>query len=209
MKFSKTILAVAALGLLASLPAFAQFNTFGETRTVILAPPTKTLGSEGATIKSNACIDTIGYEGVAIVNLIACTNAGGGTLTATLLTSKDQVTWTALANYALASQADIIYTNRYYGTNGLTATNTFVLPGTVVTPTAATAGFATPYLNGLATPFTNSGTINMVASAKPIVQVAYNVQDADRYLQVLWTYGGTTTNVMHCATLTARKQQFP
>lgn len=209
------LLLIAIVGLVAAcaLPpaAHAQggFNSYAEFRTIVLAAPTKTLGSEGATIKSNAVVDTHGFVGIAKIDFIACTNAGGGTVTATLLQSDDQTTWSTGPSYSLATQATAIYTNLYYGTNGLTATNTYNLPGAVTTATAATAGFAGQYLDANANPFTNTGAINVVGTATPVTTIGYNIGDAKRYVRVQWTYGGTTTNVMHAAVLTARKQNYP
>ena len=191
-----------AFALLAVLPARAQF--FGEYRSIQLVKPTLIIGAASSLV-SNAPVDLRGYEGIATVTIFSGTNAAGGTCTLTLQTSTDKTNWTSLSNYALYSAANVIYTNTYYGTNDLTATNTFFLPGTITKPPAATAGWATPYLSPAL--FTNSGTINVATNG--IQVIAYNVQDAPRYLQALWTTGGTTTNIFVGAVVNARKQQFP
>lgn len=204
--FTKRLTILAALFALA-VPASAQsgFNPFNEGKTIVVQPPTAISGGAAGSLTSSA-VDMLGYEGVAQVNIFSYTNVGTGTLTATPQTSTDQATWANLANYAIASQANIIYTNRYYGTNGLTATNTFLLAGTLTSPTASTAGFATPYLAD-STPFTNSGALTI--QQQRIYSIAYNVQDAPRYFRIVFAPGGAATNAVVGAQVLARKQQFP
>lgn len=200
-KSSLLILAVASL----SLSALAQgaFDLYGVPRTIVLATPT--LLTAAAASVTNASIDTHGFEGIAKVDIMSFTNSGGA-LTATLETSTDNTNFSALANYSLAISTAIIYTN-----NGLAtvtkATNTYLLPGSITTPTAATAGFATPYLDNTTAPFTNSGAITV--TAKGIYSIGYNVSDASRYLHIVWTPTGSSSNDVVAAVFTGRKQQTP
>jgi hypothetical protein len=207
MKFlNKIKLAAISLVALVTLPAAAQvgFDTYGQLRTLVLAAPTILNG--GAATFTNTPVDTHGFEGIAKVDIFSCTNSGGA-LTALLYTSPDLTNWTALANYSLAQSATVIYTNTMYGNaTNLTATNTYNLPGAIVTPTVNTAGFASPYLDG-SSPFTNSGAITL--TSKKIYTIGYSIQDAARFVQIVWTPTGSSSNDIVAAVITARKQQFP
>ncbi len=206
MKFNKIKLAVIAAITLATLPAVAQlgFDTYGQTRTIVLAPPS--ILNAGATAFTNTPIDTHGFEGIAKVDIFSCTNSGGA-CTAQMFTSPDLTNWTALANYSLAQSANVIYTNTIYGNaTNLTATNTYLLPGAITTPTASTAGFASPYLDS-SSPFTNSGAITI--TTKRFYSIGYNIQDNARYAMMVFTPTGSGSNDIVGAVLTARKQQFP
>lgn len=209
MKFlNKIKLAVIGAIALVALPAVAQvgFDTYGQLRTVILAPPTILINGGLATSTTNPPVDTHGFEGIAKVDIMSCTNSGGA-LTAQLFTSPDLTNWTALANYSLAQSATIAYTNTMYGNaTNVQATNTYNLPGAIVTPTANTAGFATPYLDS-SSPFTNSGALTV--TTKKVYTIGYNIQDAARFVQIVWTPTGSSSNDIVAAVLTARKQQFP
>lgn len=174
----------AGLLLAASLPARAQFDLFGGPRTfVIMSPQAIT------TTASNAPVDIHALDGIAKVDIFCVSNTGGGTLTITAYTSPDTTNWTALANYASATSTTVIGTNFYYG-GQLKSTNTVLLPGTITTPTATTAGFATKYL--LSAPFTNSAAISQAGSG--VVQIGFNVSDKDRYFSIQFT-GSTNYTV--------------
>ena len=123
---------------------------------------------------------------------------GGGTLTATILFSDDQTNQSDLANIAIiSSPTAIYYTNYYFAGTNLVITNNFLLPGTITTPVAATAGFATPFLASL--PFTNSGAITLSPGCS---EFAVHLGSAKRYLHLILTPGGTVTNWTVCAILT-------
>jgi prepilin-type N-terminal cleavage/methylation domain-containing protein len=204
------LIIMAIIGLFAALaiPARAQngFDMFLTPR-VAIVENVRQLDNSAATFASLTC-DTHGYEGIAAVVITSITNgAASSVLTVTPQTSPDQVTWSTLTNFAVAKSATVIYTNLYYGTNGLTATNTYLLAGTITSPTAATAGFATPYLDPTSTPFTNVAAITI--SAKGTYLIGYNLNDAPRYFRVLWTPTGTSSNDVVSATLLGRKQQWP
>jgi hypothetical protein len=202
---SDLILIVAVIGLMAALtlPARAQFNQFAEPRALVLTSPTLISGAAAGNL-TNAWVDTHGMAGIGTVTFFSCTNINAGAMTVTLEASSDGTNAVAFGNYARATATDVTYTNRYYPT-AFNVTNTFLLPGTVVTPTAATAGFATPYLSSAE--FTNSGALTV--TARGIYQIAYNVGDAPRYVRAIWAPSGSGTNVSVGAVLSARKTNFP
>jgi hypothetical protein len=202
-------LVMAAVTML-SMPERAEasggsLDYFGTPRTVQLVAPTVIIGN-AANALTGSPVDVRMFDGVAQVDVFCLTKAAGGTLTATLQGSPDTTTWTSISNFAAASSTTVIYTNLYYGTNGLTATNTWLLPGTIVTPTAATAGWATPYL--FAAPFTNAaGAYTLTPNAWTSFGV--NIEDAPRYFRVVFTPGGTLTNCNVGAILLGRVHAGP
>lgn len=199
MKIFSRILMVAAL-LAAVVTAPAQnSDTFNATRTVIVAGPT--LLTAAVPIVTNGPIDLHGFYGIAKVDIFSFTNAGS-TVTAQFYTSPDTTNLTTLANYASATATSVITTNANLGVGtNITATQTYLLPGTWTTPTAASAGFATSYL--LPAPLTNSGAITV--TAKNFYQIGFNAGDNARYLYVVWTASGGNTNGVVGATLTGRR----
>lgn len=203
MKLKNLILAATvAFALAVTSTAHAQgygADVFGSHRTVVMGTTGVRSGGTSGNITNNP-VDIRGFEGVAKVDFIVTTNSGGGTLTATIETSPDTTNWTAIANYALATSATQISTNTYYGSS-LFATNTLLLPGVTTTPTAATAGFATPYLAPAA--FTNTGAVTV--SAGGVFSIGFVIQDQPRYAHVVWTPGGTVTNYGGAAVLTAKR----
>lgn len=198
MKFMKSILAV-GLVMVAVATASAQVDYFAFPKTIIVPPKLITATD------SNSVVDIHGFEGIAKIDVLI-NGVGGATTTLTIYNSPDRTNWTALANYALATNTVVTVTNNYYGTSGqLLATNTFALPGVSTTPVAATSGFTTPYI--ATNPFTNSGAITIANAA---VEVGFNASDAQHYLQFLWTVtSGTNPTNTVCAIITGRKQQYP
>lgn len=194
---------LAALAL-APLAARAQFNQFAEPATLVLAFPTNAAGLLVGN-QTNGWVDTHGMLGIATVTFMTASNAPGGTLTATLEQSDDALVQVAGPSYALATLTSVNYTNNYYATNGPVATNSFLLAGTVTTPSASLAGFATPYL--LPAPFTNTGAITV--TPRGVFQVGYDIAAARRYVRVVWSPGGTQTNMSWSAVLRARKANYP
>jgi hypothetical protein len=198
MKKILTLIAIAGL----VVSATAQ-DIFKATRTVVVQAPT----TLGAATLTNAMVDLLGFQGIAKLDLITCTNGstttpgGAGTLTATILGSNDTNTWAAIS-YARAVQTSINITNSNFGTGGTNwyQTDVYLLPGTNTYPTAYSAGFATPYLVYPA--MTNQTAVTFAGSA--VVQVGFNVNDSPRYLQVVWTATGTSvSNATVSAVLTA------
>ncbi len=179
------------------------FDYFGRPRTVVNSVNTL-LGASVNTV-TNAPIDMRGYDGVIKWTIFSATNAPGGTLTVQAYTSPDLTNWTALANYATATSANVITTNGVYGTTTLLATNTYLLPGAITTATPATAGYANTYL--LPPQFTNTGAITV--TAKGIYEIGYIAADANRYLQWVIATGGTATNAALGFAATGQKTTFP
>jgi hypothetical protein len=188
-KFNQLFAGILAMScLILALPAQAQFYGFSVQRSIVLASP-RILDSTAAYV-TNGPIDISGYLGEAYIDITTFTNAGGA-LTATLYNSSNSTNGlTALSNFALInSTTSYAYTNLTIGTN-VYATNPYLLPGTITTPTAATAGWATPYLAAL--PFTNTGAITV--TTKGTYRVGIRAQDALRYLFVVWTPTGASSN---------------
>jgi hypothetical protein len=199
MKLFKLVtvaLAVASL----SINAFARIDSFGGTRTVVLAAP-QNIGVNGGIGVTNSAVDVRLFDGVGKIDIFCVTNSGttGGTLSCTVQSSQDQTNWTVCANVAVVTGGtSISYTNLQYGGTNLTATDTYVLPFTVNTPVAATAGWAIP--NAAPISF-NSNAVVTVSSAGNF-QIGLSTQDYGRYMRVIWTPGGSVTNFSCGAILT-------
>lgn len=186
----KNILAVCGVTCLAVVSAFGQgrgLDDFAVPTRVILAKP-YTLTAAAATF-TNGPIDVHGYDGMAAIEISTITNAAVGVLTATVETSSDNVNWVQLGNYALAVPTTQSITNLMFGTNGPVITQTSFLPGTIVYPTSGSSGWATPYL--LAAPFTNSGPLTVTNN---IYVIGYAPNDYGRYVHIVWTPTGTSSN---------------
>lgn len=206
MKFTKLVaVGVAALGMfLGELPASAQvaIDTFSQPRTIVPTGLPRILDASAA-VFTNGPIDIGGFLGTASIDVFSCTNAGGA-LTLSIYTSQDQTNLTALANYALISSATAYtYTNLYYGSTNLYATNRWLLPGTLTAATPSTAGFAGFYLDQTTVPFTNSGAITI--TAKGYYKVGFRAQDAKRYMYFVWTPTGSSSNDIVGLTLTGSR----
>lgn len=193
----RTIRNVALAGLMFAsvlcVRAQAGFDAFGAMRTASWPPVVI------SALTSNAPVDLMLFVGTVNLIISGTTNANTGTLTATIETSPDLTNWTGIASVALATQTTIIYTNSYYASASMKATNTYLLPGTIVTPSVASAGFATSYLNQ--TPFTNSpGAINLLTNG--IYSIGFKVDDQPKYLHILWN---TAASCTVAASLTGRQ----
>lgn len=196
-------LALVALVLLAfTLPARAQFNQPQEPVTLMLDPGRVIIGFASATV-TNSWVDTHGMLGQAAINLFVVTNAAGS-VTATLEGSNDATNALSFGTYAVATSTAVTYTNTYYPT-AFNVTNTYLLPGTVTTPSAATAGFATSYLAPW--DYTNTGAVT--PALKGVTRLGYQVQDKPRYVRLIWTTSGSLTNLTAAATITGRKANWP
>jgi hypothetical protein len=203
MKFNKialTILAVASFGLLAYADGGHGVDMFGVPRTIILASPS--LISPGTATLTNGPIDTHGFDGIAVIDIVTLTNTpSSAVLTATIEQSVDSTNWTAGPSYAVATALSQNYTNSFYSTNDVVKQTT-LYPGVITTPTAGTAGWATPYLAPAL--FTNTGALTV--SQSTYYKIAYVVSDAARYVHVIWTPTGATNDVVG-ATFTGYRQQ--
>lgn len=172
------------------------FDFFGDSKvnTIAMVPPQ----GVNAGSSSNFCVDVRGLTGTAKIDLVTLTNGACSAATLQIYTSPDRTNWTALANWANATSNSIILTNNNYAGAQL-ATNIFMIPGTITTPTASTAGYATPYV--LPAPFTNTGAITLTTGLQTIgIQIA----DQTRYIQLFYLFTGASTNTI-AATLTARR----
>lgn len=197
---SLVILAVASL----TLPASAQkgFDLFSVPRALVLTAPTNIacIAGAGGSV-TNGPVDLLEFDGTAVIDIVTATNTvtTGGTLTATLYSSTDRTNTALLGSLAfINSMTSIIRSNSYYTTQ-IKVTNNYLLPGTVTTPTAGTAGFATRYLNYASVPFTNSGALTVTPPG--IFKVGFNADDSPRYLYIVWTPAGSVTNFAVAATV--------
>lgn len=180
---------VAALFALIALPAAAQngFDLFSIPRTITIIPTTVT------TAGITNVIDLAPLTGIGKLDIVASTNAAS-TSTVTLLSSTDNTNWFLFTNYAKATAYTVNYTNS--GNLANIATNRYMLPGTTVTPTTSTSGFASSYL--LPAAFTGTGGITV--TNQPIV-LGVVIDNSPRYLAVGCAATATST---FGVTLTAR-----
>lgn len=202
LKFSLVAVLIALSAIASQAQGF--FDFYAGARVVVIGGPTVVNGSIKVT---NNPVDIRPLTGVGLFAFFNQTNntATTGTLTATLETSADTTNWTALANYAFTTnQTAVNYTNIYYGGTNLVATNTYLFPGVVTTPTASTAGFATQYL--LPNQYTNSGALSLNMNQWAILGV--KLDDLQRYVHVIWNPGATVTNQVGCF-LIGKGNQIP
>ena len=193
------VLAVASL----SLPAFAQrsVDTYAAPRTLTLAAPALFSGGGAYTSGTNVWVDVKSFDGIAKIDFITVTNVANTTATFTVQGSMDQTNITTVGSASIASPTTVVYTNIFYGATNFLATNVWQLPGAIVNPTAATAGFSTAYLNALANPFTNSLSAASL-NYNGVTTVGLSIGDSPRYLRVIITPGGAATNFTVGAVLT-------
>jgi hypothetical protein len=186
MKLKNFILGL-AVGIGLAVSAGAQVvDVFNGTRALQVVLPSE-FGS-GLSPLTNQFVDLVGYAGRGELIVTIATNCpvattGGGNFNVEVQTSPDTNVWTDISNYAFINGTTAItYTNLYFGSNYWTVDN-FLLPGTVTTPSAGTAGFATPYLAPLA--FTNTASTNIMANSGTYIY-GINLTDSPRYLQVIF-----------------------
>ena len=199
----KKILGILTMVALLAGSAFAQgisFDTFAATRTIVLDSP-HVITVTAVALVTNTIADTHSMSGIAKIDFTCITNTVGGTLTVNVQGSQDQTNWTTLANVAYATATSITYTNTSYGNgSNLNATTVFNLPGVTVNPNAQTAGWATPWLNPALLTNTPSA---FALTPNGVYTIGYNIDDAARYLRLVYTPGGTATNITVSAVLTA------
>jgi hypothetical protein len=198
MKFSKNsfgfrvfCVALSFLAMLSVLPAGAQSaatDAFAAPRSIVLTPPRILDG--GSAVFTNGPIDISGYEGTAVIDITSVTNAGGA-LTASFYTSSDQTNIVAVTNFAAITGTTLSkYTNALW--SAVYATNLWLLPGTLTTPTAATAGYSTTVLDPTTVPFTNSTTLTI--TSKGVYRVGVRARDQRRYFYIVYTPTGSSSN---------------
>ena len=198
MRNHKSLLAVALLAAAFTAGAQNGFDLFGIPRVLVVAAPQVLAGASTVT----TAVDTHGYEGVANVQFFAKAYGAAGTVTALLETSSDTNTWTAVT-YAAAVSASVIYTNSALGSaTNVYYTDTYLLPGTWTTPTAATAGWASGYL----APAAFTGTAAVTLTTATYKSLGYQIGDAGRYLRCTFTATDAyTTNCVVGAILIGRR----
>lgn len=184
--------------------ALAQFDQFGQTRTVAIAYPTS-LTSSG----SNFYADLHEFTGIAKIDIGTLTNGACTAAQFQAWTSPDMTNWTVLTNFAVASSNAVIYTNVdivYQGNvfpGPMLSTNIFMLHGTNSTANAALAGFAGPYISPTA--LTSGMPISLTAnSGANLTTIGFNVDDLQRYIRFGWSFTGNSTNTVW-AVATLRK----
>lgn len=181
--------------------AFAQgaaYDAFGAYRTIVWTVPSVAITTG---LSTNQPIDISPFLGIGKIDLTVTTNVAAGNsggMTNTIEMSKDLTNWVALTNIALATAYVYPVTNNFYGSN-LKATNTYNLPGSVVSPSpVATAGYAIPALVSYG--FTNGSTVAVGAGGT--FTLGFNIDDSYRYLHIITQNLGT--NWTEGITLTAR-----
>ena len=208
MKFTKIFTLVAAAACLAiSASAQLGFDAYSASREIIVSAPQNITVATANGLTTNGPVDCSLLIGNVKLDITANTNlaTSTGTLTASLYGSTDGTNMTAISNYAIQQTAySLSITNMgYANSTNLVVTDSLLLPGTITTPSAASAGFASPYL--LPTPYTNSAAITLVSSGAVTknTMVGLRIKDQPRYLFIVYTAtGGTSTNITVSATLT-------
>jgi hypothetical protein len=211
MKFLKTsILAAVLAATVCVQSAYAQIDYWGQTRSLVLAPPT--LIASTSILVTNSPVDVKDLGGVARVDFSLYTNSACAVKALLYHSANPTNGWVALTNYASATSLAETITNYYLfalaGTNnsvGDYVTNNWNIPGTITVPTAYTAGWATPYV--LPAPFTNQNAVTL--NGQTITSIGLPIDDALRYLMVVWQTSGTATNAEVSANLIARRLQGP
>lgn len=204
MKIHSRILALAVIAGLALTVAANSFDLFNSSRTAVVTPPAK-LAMTGTTASlATNVVDKIGFDGIGILTLTVCSNSADVAVDPTLILniedSPDTTNYTVLSTIATAVQTSLSYTNTGLGVGtNIAVTDVFLLPGTLTTPTAATAGFATPYISPAA--FTSLGTITNTSASKAY-QYGINLRDTQRYLRIRYSLNGSNANYSVGATLT-------
>ena len=205
MKFNKWILGLAAVGL--AYTASAQVDAFNIVRVENLINPASAIFG-GANSVTNYSSDQTGYygRGIILVNVNTNISGGGGASTIAVQVSNDQTNWVNLNNYALiTAPTAITCTNTYFGGTNLIATNNFLLPFTITTPTAYSFGSQTPW--PAPNTFTNTAsTVAIPVSGNYVIGI--NLTDNPRYLQTIVTTASTKTNVV-TATLLGFRNTTP
>ena len=191
MKFNKFILGLAAICGMALAPcASAQSDAVSANAPLILAN-FGTLAAAAPIVSTNAPVFLSGYYGKGEIYLISSTNAGG-TVTATIETSPDTTNWTAIPSYSLAANYTQTWTNTYYGSTNLLATNTWVLSYSPTASTPSTAGYVSTYAAVTGTlQNTNTGAVTITKAG--IYKIGVSLP-TDSYMHVIWTCTGGATN---------------
>ena len=182
MKNRITLTITAALSLFAVGSLMAQ-DVFAGSRTILALPP------QVITAVVSNVVDVHGYDGVAKIDLISATRDAANVTTFTLAGSATRTgTYATIATFALGVPTTVPLTNTASGG----ATNYIYYAGTVTTPTAATAGWATPYL--VPSAFTSSGSIALTGCTNGVL--GFSIPDVPRYLSITATPTMSTSNTV-------------
>lgn len=210
MKLSNKILALGAVAMLAVQAVHsAQYGLdpyMGFRAVLPSATPVAIVAGSGAGGITNGPVDTVNWIGDAKFDVFAYTNAQVNTVTLAVNTSSDTTNWSAVASASLATQGTLKITNTmvlsggnyYFGTNFI-VTDTYLYPFVITTPTAFSAGYATP--SPLENPFTNTSPFTL--NGNGWTEIAVRTPNLSRYLQFVYTASGSgTTNVTASAIIT-------
>jgi len=206
LKFNKLILGLAAAFSFVCA-ASAQNDAFNIVRVENLINPASAIFG-GANSVTNYVSDQTGWfgRGFILVNVNTNIAGGGGASTFAVQVSTDQTNWVGLNNYALiTAPTSVSYTNTYFGTTNLTATDNFLLPFTLTYPTAFTFGSQNPW--PAPNVFTNTAATVPISLSGNYV-IGFNMTDNPRYLQTIVTTVSTKTNVV-TATLQGFRNSTP
>jgi hypothetical protein len=158
---------------------------------------------------SNSAVDEHVFAGIAKIDVSSTTNGVAGNTALWLYGSPDLTNWTALANYALGTNYAVKMTNFMYGGTNLYTTNNYVLS---YVPTAgnATNGFMNTYpVYPAQEQFTNTFASGPLILKTGTYTIAYNVDDAPRYMQMVFSNGGSgITNTLSAMMTTQIANQY-
>lgn len=213
MKFNNKILSAVAVGaMLIACSARAQlgWDAYKAIIPLEIAPVQAFAVNGGVGLITNAPVDTFllasaGANGWGAIHFTVLTNSSATTISAQILTSQDQTNWFPLL-VSIATPTSFVYSNYTFGalgTNigngtvyyGLTSTNVYDIPYSTFTPSAWSAGYATP------TPIWNPATNSTVSLLQKYGNIGFPWGNVNRYMEVVWTLGGTLTNASASATL--------
>lgn len=198
MKFLKNILVAAMLAVGCTLPAMAdQFDLYGGTDTRVVAALHVT--AQGS--NNTATTPMFGLNGIATLQIWFGPDNASGTGAFTVQTSPDNTNWSTMTSCCVSTVYTNTYTNNIYAAAVTTAYTNLLHGSSVLTPTAATAGFATPYIVPLL--LTNTGVFQLTNAAN--AEVAFEVVDQPKYIRLAVTTGGTGTNSAFGAVLRGHK----
>jgi len=206
--FSRTLeYGLFALLLAGAAPTFAQggrgFDMFGNPRYFVVTgiqTITNNLANQSTgvtvsnTIAAYTSVDVRNCVGEAVVLLSVTNNnfnAAAPTMYAFLEGSMDQTNWYTLTNTAIMTNLDVSITNAYWGNTNVQTVNRYPIPGVFTTPTSATAGFASVYLQSA--PLTATGILCTNVTGTQCV-MGWNIADGPRYIHIVYKVGGTNAS---------------
>jgi hypothetical protein len=216
----KNIVAGLAVGAACLIPCTVKaqpgFDSFEDLRTYVLVVTNMIGGASGAGF-TNGWMEHRVLTGPATITIAVITNGGASAPTAqyvNIQVSADTTNITSLTNYMfIPTNTPAIFTNFFWGSNAASPiiTNYVLKPGITVTPTASTAGFATPLLTNYGTlTYTNGGSLSLTPSNNVYLvglggPLGGKIDDLPLYIRVVSTNANLAgTNIGIVVTLTAR-----